>query len=247
METSITQLCQDDIDCKQLEKDWGVTRNTIKSWAKALAVQLKRPNSTTSLWPGERLQDGEDLAEWIRAGNKLGDFPIVAAVRASQNAITASKPEPLTAETPANEALAKALMSLTAPVPAIDPVEQFERIRKAASIRAYLTAAQMHELIGFRPVHTEEYSDNGTQPFPGITLHRVEHNTGRASRGKKAETITKVLWWLEDSSSASVTAISSAGTSTAGNKQVGFLNNSRASDCVVDVQAKPSISFEINR
>ena len=120
METSITQLCQDDIDCKQLEKDWGVTRNTIKSWAKALAVQLKRPNSTTSLWPGERLQDGEDLAEWLRADRKrkLGDFPIVAAVRARQEAITASKPEQLTAEAPANEALAKALLSLTAAVPA---------------------------------------------------------------------------------------------------------------------------------
>ena len=238
METSITQLCQDDIDCKQLEKDWGVTRNTIKSWAKALAVQLKRPNSTTSLWPGERLQDGEDLAEWIRAGNKLGDFPIVAAVRASQNAITASKPEQLTAEAPANEALAKALMSLTAPVPAIDPVEQFERIRKAASIRAYLTAAQMSELLGWqvRPEH------DGTQPFPGITLHRVEHDTGRASRGQ-GDTIMKPFWLLTEAG-GSVTSL----RANDGNEKpaVGFLN-SYASDCVVDVQARPSISFEIRR
>ena len=246
MDITPAQVVQDDTDVKALEKVWGVSRNTIKAWAKALGVELKRPNSTTSLWPGERLQDGQDLANWCLEGRKLGDFPAVRAVRASQNAITASKPEPLTAASPANEALAvlaEVLPALQPAAPAVNPIEQFERIRQAASIKAYLTGEQMGELLGYeiRRDHDE------SQPFPGITLHRVEHNTGRASRGKKAETITKVLWWLEDSSSASVTAISSAGTSTAGNKQVGFLNNSRASDCVVDVQARPSISFEINR
>ena len=242
MDITPAQVVQDDTDVKTLEKVWGVSRNTIKAWAKALGVELKRPNSTTSLWPGERLQDGMDLADWVDEGKKLGEFPAVRAVRASQNAITASKPEQLTAEAPANEALVQALMSLTAPVPAVNPIEQFERIRQAASIKAYLTGEQMGELLG----HEIRRDHDESQPFPGITLHRVEHNTGRASRGQ-AETITKVLWWLEDSSSASVTAISSAGTSTAGNKQVGFLNNFYANDCMVDVQARPSISFEIRR
>ena len=238
MDITPAQVVQDDTDVKALEKVWGVSRNTIKAWAKALGVELKRPNSTTSLWPGERLQDGQDLANWCLEGRKLGDFPAVRAVRASQNAITASKPEELTAGAPATEALAQALMAMTAPVPAVDPVEQFERIRKAASIRAYLTAAQMSELLGWqvRPEH------DGTQPFPGITLHRVEHDTGRASRGKE-DTIKKPFWLLAEAG-GSVTSL----RANDGNEKpaVGFLN-SYASDCVVDVQARPSISFEIRR
>ena len=249
MDTTPSQVVQNDTDVKALEKVWGVSRNTIKAWAKALGVELKRPNSTTSLWPGERLQDGMDLADWVDEGKKLGEFPIVAKLRGDVTAttsITASKKQDLTAAAPANEALAvlaEVLPALQPAAPAVNPIEQFERIRQAASIKAYLTGEQMGELLGYeiRRDHDE------SQPFPGITLHRVEHNTGRASRGKKAETITKVLWWLEDSSSASVTAISSAGTSTAGNKQVGFLNNFYANDCMVDVQARPSISFEIRR
>ena len=138
-------------------------------------------------------------------------------------------------------------MAITAPVPAVDPVEQFERIRKAASIRAYLTAAQMHELIGFRPVHTKEYTDNGTQPFPGITLHWVDHDTGRPSRGKE-DTIKKPLWLLAETG-GSVTSLRA--NDGADKPAVGFLGSMDASplasDCVVDVQARPSISFDIRR
>jgi len=85
----MTDVCPEDISLSELEKRWGVTRNTLRSRAKALGVETLHPTHNSSLWPGKYLELGDQLHEHLRNGGELALFPGVQLARAEGTEITA--------------------------------------------------------------------------------------------------------------------------------------------------------------
>ena len=77
----MTDVCPEDISLSELEKRWGVTRNTLRTRAKALGVETLHPTHNSSLWPGKYLELGDQLHEHLRSGGELALFPGVQLAR----------------------------------------------------------------------------------------------------------------------------------------------------------------------
>ena len=67
-----------DRSLKDLEMEWGLSRNGLKSRARALGVELKRLSPTLTVWPGEFIDLGNQLNEHIKAGKPMQLFPGLA-------------------------------------------------------------------------------------------------------------------------------------------------------------------------
>ena len=67
-----------DRSLKDLEMEWGLSRNGLKSRARALGVELKRLSPTVTVWPGEFIDLGNQLNDHIKAGKPLQLFPGLA-------------------------------------------------------------------------------------------------------------------------------------------------------------------------
>ena len=81
----MTDVCPEDINLSELEKRWGVTRNTIRNRAKALGVETLHPTHNSSLWPGKYLELGDQLHEHLKGGGELALFPGVQLARTDSN------------------------------------------------------------------------------------------------------------------------------------------------------------------
>ena len=71
----MADIVQPDIALKDLEERWGVARNTLKNWANKLKIRDQEPHPQISLWPGEFIDLGDQLNDWMKAGNELADLP----------------------------------------------------------------------------------------------------------------------------------------------------------------------------
>jgi hypothetical protein len=63
-----------DASVADLERRWGISRNALKARAKALGIELQRKGPTLTVWPGDRIADGDRLDEHCKAGGALRTF-----------------------------------------------------------------------------------------------------------------------------------------------------------------------------
>ena len=89
----MADIVQPDIALKDLEERWGIARNTLKNWADKLGVDIKRPTPRSAYWPGEYIDLGDQLKDWMRAGNELAAFPYILSLT-DQKAPVSQQPEP---------------------------------------------------------------------------------------------------------------------------------------------------------
>jgi predicted HicB family RNase H-like nuclease len=62
------------VSIAELEKRWGISRNAMKARAKAIGVELQRKGPTLTVWPGDRIHDGDLLDQHCKAGGSLASF-----------------------------------------------------------------------------------------------------------------------------------------------------------------------------
>ena len=76
----MADIVQPDIALKDLEERWGVARNTLKNWANKLRIEIKNPTPRSAFWPGEFIDLGDQLNDWMKAGNELAAFPYILSL-----------------------------------------------------------------------------------------------------------------------------------------------------------------------
>ena len=88
------EIAPSHVNIRELEERWGITRNALKHRAKSLGVELLRPTTKSTFWPGEQLQNGEDLHRWISTGNELAMFPgVLMAQGANTTSLRVVRPK----------------------------------------------------------------------------------------------------------------------------------------------------------
>lgn len=134
-----------DISIAELEKRWGISRNALKARAKALGVELQRKGPTLTVWPGDRVADGDRLDAHCKAGGAMASFPGTVAVTPqggsdSQIAVTSQDGSQL--------AVLAAAVAAAMPQPAVDPLTRARGLAEAADAALVLTNDDMAALLG---------------------------------------------------------------------------------------------------
>ena len=160
-----------DVSIRELEQDWGISRNALKQRAKRLGVELQPISSTLTVWPGEYVELGHQLHEHLSTGQLMGTFPGIAPSEASVTSLTA-------AMTPQNEvavlALATAIKTAIADSTETNPLVPAELLKKAAELDVPLTNNEMAAVLGFTSRMRTRH--DGMEPRPGYRIRRTVHN-----------------------------------------------------------------------
>ena len=134
-----------DISIAELEKRWGISRNALKARAKALGVELQRKGPTLTVWPGDRVADGDRLDAHCKAGGAMASFPGTVAVTPqggsdSQIAVTSHDGSQL--------AVLAAAVAAAMPQPVVDPLTRARGLAEAADAALVLTNDDIAALLG---------------------------------------------------------------------------------------------------
>ena len=189
-----------DASIADLEKRWGISRNALKARAKALGIELQRKGPTLTVWPGDRIHDGDRFNEHLKSGAAMASFPGVVALPphggsdAAQLAVT---PHGGSGD---QLAVLAAAISAAMPAPAVDPLARARGLAEVADAALVLTNGDLESLLGQGISSWKE----GHLAY-GYQFHR--HQQGR-----------QVLWTV----SRAVTATPDS-RQLASSKRVGFL------------------------
>ena len=112
----MTDICPEDISLSELEKRWGITRNSIRNRAKALGVETLHPSHNTSLWPGKYLALGDQLHEHLKNGGEMALFPGVQLARTDSSE-------------PSTDAIVRKEVRDFITQPDLDPRDELRRLR----------------------------------------------------------------------------------------------------------------------
>ena len=173
-----------DVNIKELEKAWDLSRTGLKGRAKALGIELLRPSIKATFWPAEYVEAGHDLDRWCKSGKRLSEHPAVLAVSAESTASTVSAPSAestlLTASTvSAPPALMlKLVTAITAisSAPAIsNPVPMSQQLADIADKELPLSCKEMAKLLGKKAMYRQR--DKGRQPRPGFAIYPIDRRT----------------------------------------------------------------------
>ena len=197
-----TAEAQPDLTLPQCCERWEVSsRNSVKARAKALGVELVPISSTCTIWPGEHVVLGDQLAKHLGVkgnGNNLGNFPhrlpsptdssgdpearpmtapAAGTARNRQAAMTAPA-----ASSEAMLAFAGMLASLQQP-PVVEPqpLAVPRALAEAADAGHWLSTNELALLLGVSR-STLKPDKDGHSPRPGFQLQR------RKDSGS--------VWWL---------------------------------------------------
>ena len=200
-----------DVSIAELERRWGISRNALKARAKALGVELQRKGPTLTVWPGDRVADGDRLDAHCKAGGSLASFPGAVAVTSqassdsSQLAVTPDLA--VTSHDGSQLALLAAAVAAAMPVAPVDPLRRAKALAEAAELGVALSSMELAEVLGMSPATVSSWPD-GHQPRPGFKLLRCKQKPGGA------------VWWVvqRDGATASIRAIAGA----ASGRSVGF-------------------------
>ena len=160
-----------DVSIRELEQEWGISRNALKQRAKRLGVELKPISSTLTVWPAIYVELGHQLHAHLQSGQTMASFPGIAPTEVSVTAPTA-------AMTPQNEvavlALAAAIKTAIAETKDTNPLMPAELLKKAAELQVPLTNKEMAAVLGFTSrIRTRH---DGMEPRPGYRLRRTVHH-----------------------------------------------------------------------
>lgn len=199
---------------KELRERWGLSANALKARAKALGIELLRPSGNTSYWPGDKIELGEQLHQWLADGHAMSLFPGVKAAQGNQSSLTRQVPasdEQVTALVPIRQRMQDLRQ--------VDPLALARRLVEAADLGVPLTNQEMAEVLGLSSIGKDK---DGTSPRPGFTIKRTEHN------GQP--------FWTVVRQGASAPVSTSSPTGQGQERQVGFAT--AASLAVIDVQSR---------
>ncbi len=195
---------QPDISIAELERRWGISRNALKARAKALGIELQRKGPTLTVWPGDRIADGDRLDEHCKAGGALASFPGAVgrhlAVTPQDGSDTQLSVTPQGVTDSSQLAVLAAAIAGAMQSPPADPLQRARGLAEAADAGLVLTATDLGALLGH-----------------GVTSWRDGHLAYgyRFSRHKQG---TQVLWTV----TRAVTAAPDT-TQTPAARTVGFL------------------------
>ena len=137
-----------DLPLRDAEARWGISRNTLKTRAAALGVNLIRVSSTDSRWPAAYIDLGDQLQQHLQAGGTLKDFPGAKPGIASNGATTASSSKAI-AKAGDVETLAAVVAAVLAqttsclPSPSADPLARAKGLADAADAGLVLTTDEL--------------------------------------------------------------------------------------------------------
>jgi hypothetical protein len=197
-----------DVSIAELERRWGISRNALKARAKALGVELQRKGPTLTVWPGDRVADGDRLDAHCKAGGSMASFPGAVAVTPHGGSELAVTPElAVTSHDGSQLALLAAAVAAAMPAAPVDPLRRAKALAEAAELGVALSSMELAEVLGMSPATVSSWAD-GHQPRPGFKLLRCKQKPGGA------------VWWVvqRDGATASITAIAGA----ASGRSVGF-------------------------
>ena len=164
------EIAPSHVNIRELEERWGITRNALKHRAKSLGVELLRPTTKSTFWPGEQLQNGEDLHRWISTGNELAMFPgVLMAQGANTTSLRVVRPKNPVTDDRDMSLLTTAMVSL---VQNQETTTKWDEIEIAADKGRPYETADMAKLVGRKGL---KKADDGWSPFPGYVLERIEH------------------------------------------------------------------------
>lgn len=205
-----------DLTLQECCERWGVSsRNSVKSRAAALGVELRRESSTRTVWPREDVPLGDELHEHLQSGGTLRDFPGALPQPAKSAAIAAQKDVSLAAAGGASDAIALALMQLLqqqAPPASSGPLARARAMAEAADERLPLTTPELAELVG---LESEEVAKlKGGTVLYGFRLNRVGPNPRKGQPDRRAWLLSRVTDTSDEGSDA-VTAVTALPAPTA--------------------------------
>mgnify|MGYP006894002509 CR=1 FL=1 len=160
---------QPPVSLKDLRERWSLSPNALKARAKALGIEMLRPSGNTAYWPGDKIELGEQLHEWIKQGHALSLFPAVQEAAGSDTSLTRQN---LVGDKP----VAGVLVPIRQRMQELrqeDPLALARRLVEAANLGVPLTNQEMAEVLGMTSVGKDK---DGSSPRPGFTLERIEHN-----------------------------------------------------------------------
>jgi hypothetical protein len=140
---------QPDQSIADLERRWGISRNALKARAKALGVELIRKGPTLTVWPGDRVGDGDRLHEHCKAGGAMATFPGAVSVTpqaSSDSSQLAVTPQGVTDGS--QLAVLAAALAGAMPQPPADPLQRARGLAEAADAGLVLTATDLAALLG---------------------------------------------------------------------------------------------------
>ena len=80
------------VNMKELRERWGLSANALKARAKALGVEILRPTGNSSYWPGDKIELGEQLHQWLQDGHPMNMFPAVLETQGNVSSLMRQSP-----------------------------------------------------------------------------------------------------------------------------------------------------------
>ncbi len=145
MTASDVEIIGADLPLRDAEARWGISRNTLKSRATALGVELIRVSSTDTRWPAAYVDLGDQLHQHLQAGGTLKDFPGAKPVSAGSDAGNSKA----LAKVADAELIATAVAAVLAththslPATAADPLARAKGLAEAADEGLVLTTDEL--------------------------------------------------------------------------------------------------------
>ena len=158
-----------DVSIRELERDWGISRNALKQRAKRLGVELQPISSTLTVWPAAYIDLGHQLHAHLQSGQPMASFPGIAptdmSLTAPTAAITASNEIALTA-------LAEAITNAVTETKTVDPLVPAVLLKKAAELDVPLTQKELSAVLGRKELRPQ---NDGDEVRPGYFIYRQLH------------------------------------------------------------------------
>lgn len=212
-----TSMGSPDLTLQECCERWGVSsRNSVKSRAAALGVELRRESSTRTVWPREDVPLGDELHEHLQSGGTLRDFPGALPQPAKPAAITAPRDVSLASAGGASDAIALALLQVLqqqAPAAGAGPLARAKAMAEAADLQLPLTGPELAELVG---LDQEEVGKlKGGTVLYGFRVSRVGSAPRKGQPDRRAWLLTRAVPTEADQEDG-VTAITALPAATAG-------------------------------
>lgn len=139
---------QPDVSIADLERRWGISRNALKARAKALGVELERKGPTLTVWPGNRVGDGDRLDAHCKTGGALATFPGTVAVTPHGRSDSQLAVTPQDGSDSSQLAVLAAALAGAMPSPTADPLQRARGLAEVADAALVLTTTDLAELLG---------------------------------------------------------------------------------------------------